>query len=98
MAAILPVVSSLFLAVVVVLTSGTGAASASSLTGYALLQEDGSLRVRGRTVRLFGIHIPPTDRQCRTFLRPARCAPRAVLALDLQLRRFVSCNASLDSI
>lgn len=68
----------------------TGAAE--NLSSYAFVQEDGSLRIEGRTVRLSGIYIPPTERQCRTFERPVRCAPRALLALDFKINGFVFCK------
>lgn len=87
------------------LWAGANPAAAASLTGFPLIQQDGSLRLNGRTVHLFGIYIPPTNRQCRTFIRPAKCASRAVLQLDLQLRGFARCetvrrntDASVDSV
>ena len=43
----------------------------------AIVQEDGTLRVDGKTVHLYGIHIPTIGRTCRTFIRPVHCAPRA---------------------
>ena len=93
------------LALAVALGAGGKPAAAAAVTGYALVQQDGSLRISGRTVRLFGIYIPPTNRHCRTFIRPAKCAPRAVLELDFQLRGFARCervrrnaDASIDAV
>ena len=47
----------------------------ADIESFAIVRDDGSLEVRGRTIRLFGIHIPRTDRVCRGSIRPARCAP-----------------------
>ncbi len=65
---------------------------ASDIRGFAFVQEDGSLRIARRTVQLWGIHIPKTPRQCRTFERPVRCAPQAALALEFKARGFVHCD------
>lgn len=63
------------------------------LSSYAFVQDDGSLRVSGRVVRLFGIHIPPTAESCRSFERPVVCAPQAALALDFKIGAdFVRCT------
>ncbi len=58
----------------------------------AFVQDDGTLAVGRRTIRLHGIYIPPTNRICRTEIRPVRCASRAVLQLDLRVDRFVACD------
>ncbi len=80
------------LAVAIALGSVT-AAAAPEIVSYAIVQDDGSLRVQGRTIRLFAVHIPPSERICRTFIRPVRCAPRAALALDFRIAaRFVRCQ------
>ena len=80
------------LAVSIVLGS-LGAAAAPDIVSYAIVQDDGSLRVQGRTIRLFAIYVPPTGRTCRTVIRPVRCAPRAALALDVKIgARFVRCE------
>lgn len=60
---------------------------------YAIVKDDGSLRVQGRTIWLYGIHIPPTYESCLTFMRPARCGPRAILMLELKIDPyFVHCH------
>ena len=66
-----------------------GAAAAGEL---AFVQADGTLKVGNRIIRLYGIHIPPTNRFCRTFLRPTRCASRSVLELDRMIHGFVWCQ------
>ncbi|MDH3473741.1 MAG: hypothetical protein OEM59_08610 [Rhodospirillales bacterium] len=58
----------------------------------AFVQPDGTLKVGQRIVRLHGIHIPPGNRICKTFLRPPRCGSRSVVALDLRVDRFVTCD------
>ncbi|MEZ5574574.1 MAG: hypothetical protein R3F44_02580 [Candidatus Competibacteraceae bacterium] len=63
------------------------AASASDLSSFAFVNDDGTLRIRGQTVRLFGIIIPPTDQGCCDNVRPIHCALRAALALENFWRR-----------
>ncbi len=58
----------------------------------AFVKDDGTLAVGSRTIRLHGIYIPPTNRVCRTGIRPIRCASRALLQLDLRVDRFVACS------
>lgn len=68
------------------------AVQAEEISSYAFVQDDGSLRVSGRTIRLFGIYIPPTAQACRRFERPVVCAPQAALALDFKIGAdFVHC-------
>ena len=64
----------------------------ADIESYALVRDDGSLEVRGRTIHLFGIHIPRGDRACRSSIRPVRCAPEAALALDFRIQSFVRCE------
>ena len=67
-------------------------AAAADVGTYAFVQEDGSLKIGGRTIRLHGIHIPATQRICDTTLRPPRCGTRAAVALRLKIQGFVSCD------
>ena len=67
-------------------------AFAAEVHSYAMVQDDGTLRVRGKVYRLAGIYIPETNYQCRKFERPVRCAPRAALALDFKIQGFVTCR------
>ena len=69
----------------------TAAATARELYSYALVQDDASLLIRGKTVRLYGVYIPPTGRKCRANIRPVRCASRTALALDFKVQGFVRC-------
>lgn len=65
---------------------------ADEISSYAFVQDDGSLRVSGYTIHLFGIHVPPTAQSCRSFERPVTCAPQAALALDFKIGAdFVHC-------
>ncbi len=82
--ALLPV-----LIVALTLVAGPAAADVGE---RARVQDDGTIKVNGKTIRLFGIHIPLLDRICRTNIRPKRCAPRAVLQLDFKIRGFVYCE------
>jgi endonuclease YncB( thermonuclease family) len=68
------------------------AAAQSEISSFAFVQEDGSLKISGSLVRLYGIYIPPTDQTCNTFIRPVPCGTRASLALDFKISgAFVHC-------
>jgi endonuclease YncB( thermonuclease family) len=67
------------------------AATDGVIRSYAIVQDDATLLVRGRTIRLFGLYIPPTDRGCATVLRPPACGSRTVRALKLKIQGFVEC-------
>jgi endonuclease YncB( thermonuclease family) len=66
-------------------------AGASDIVSYAIVRDDGSLRVQGRTIRLFGVYMPPTESGCRSDFRPPLCGNRSVRALKLKIRGFVRC-------
>src|SRR5688572_8600363 len=51
-------------------------AIAAEIVSYAIVQDDGSLRVRGKTIRLFGIYMPRTERNCRSDFSPPLCGNR----------------------
>jgi endonuclease YncB( thermonuclease family) len=68
------------------------AAQAADISSYAFVQRDGTLRVDGRTIRLYGIHIPPSGDTCRTDVLPIRCSSRAALALEFKIADFVRCT------
>jgi endonuclease YncB( thermonuclease family) len=66
---------------------------AHGVSSYALVQDDASMRIDGRTYRLHGIYVPPTDQSCREFERPMRCSTRAALALEFKIGvNFVRCE------
>ena len=67
-------------------------AAGQEISSFAFVQEDGTLRVAGNLIHLYGIYIPPTDRSCSTFIRPVPCGTRASLALDFKISGdFVHC-------
>ena len=71
----------------------TPKAYTADITSYAFVKEDGTLKLRGRKIRLYGIHIPTTKRTCRTFTRPVKCSTQAALALEFKIgASFVSCE------
>ncbi|MDB5764378.1 MAG: thermonuclease family protein [Herminiimonas sp.] len=69
------------------------AVAQADISSFAFVQDDGSLKVSGYLIRLYGIYIPPTDQTCYTFIRPIPCGTRASLALDFKLGGdFVHCT------
>jgi endonuclease YncB( thermonuclease family) len=66
--------------------------SAAEFSSYAVLQEDASLVIQNRVVRLFGIYIPDHGQFCDTQLRPAFCGNRAATALNFKIQGFVTCQ------
>ncbi|ABA58125.1 hypothetical protein Noc_1653 [Nitrosococcus oceani ATCC 19707] len=64
----------------------------ADITGYAMVQKDGSLRMSRGIIRLYGIYIPFTETTCRSFLQPRRCMPQAALALDFKIQGFIHCK------
>lgn len=67
------------------------AAQAAEIQSYAIVQDDASLRVQGKTIRLFGIYLPSTSQNCRSDFRPPLCGDRAARALKVLIRGFVRC-------
>ena len=67
------------------------AAGTPPIRSYAIVQDDGTLRVQGKTIRLFGLYVPSSARGCITTLRPVRCGSRAARALELKIQGFVEC-------
>ncbi len=81
------------LALAVALTLAVAATPAVGDAGSrAIVQDDGTLRVDGKTLRLYGIYIPIIGRTCQTILRPVSCGPRAVLQLDFKIQGLVYCT------
>lgn len=76
-----------------ILAGATLSAWSEDIIGYAIVQDDASLRIQGHTIRLFGIYVPPTDHSCLFSFRPTRCASRAALALEVKIQGFVRCQA-----
>ncbi len=67
-------------------------ATAREIKSYAFVNEDASLRIKKKTIHLYGIHIPTTSKNCRTNQRPPVCGERAVLALEFKIQSFVRCE------
>lgn len=66
---------------------------ASAISSYAYINEDGSLRIRGRTFRLHGLFIPPTAYTCQRFTTPLTCSSQVSIALDFKIgAKFVRCE------
>jgi endonuclease YncB( thermonuclease family) len=65
----------------------------ADLNSYAIPLADGSLRIQGETVRLYGIYVPPTAATCRANFDPVECGSRAQIALDFKTANdFVACR------
>lgn len=71
--------------------STAAAAADFDFEGHAIVRDDGSLLIGNRTVHLFGIYMPETNRQCRQWISPVRCGERGVLALDFIVDGFIRC-------
>ena len=66
--------------------------SATEISSSAKVNEDGTLQIKGKTVHLYGIHIPRTGNTCRTTQSPPVCGSRAAVALDFKIDGFVRCE------
>jgi endonuclease YncB( thermonuclease family) len=69
-----------------------GASSATEISSYAGINADASLRIKGKTIHLYGIHIPDTVKTCSRNKRPPVCGSRAFVALDFKIDGFVRCQ------
>jgi endonuclease YncB( thermonuclease family) len=79
----------------VVLASCLSVASSTNayeISSYAGVNDDGTLKIKGKTVRLFGIYIPETGRTCSTHRVPPICGSRASVALEFKIDGFVRCE------
>jgi endonuclease YncB( thermonuclease family) len=70
----------------------SGAAVAADIVSYALVQDDATLRVQGKTIRLYGVYVADTRPFCDTTFRPTRCKTRAAVALASRIQGFVRCD------
>jgi endonuclease YncB( thermonuclease family) len=59
-----------------------GMPSADPIVGPAAIIDGGTIEIRGRRIRLFGIDVPETAQTCETFGSAYRCGQQAALALD----------------
>lgn len=67
-------------------------AVAGEFRSYANVQDDGTLVIQNKLVRLHGIYIPQQGQFCDTQFRPARCGSRAAVALEFKIQGFVTCR------
>ncbi len=65
---------------------------AYEISSSAIVNENGTLRIKGKTIHLYGIHIPRTNRTCTSYQRPPVCGSRATVALDFKIDGFVRCQ------
>ena len=64
--------------VLALLVPGRVDADTRVLDGLAIVQADGSLRVSGETVFLYGVYLPRLERTCTTSSdHPAAARPRS---------------------
>jgi endonuclease YncB( thermonuclease family) len=68
------------------------AAFAYEISSSAQVNDDGTLRIKGKTIHLWGIHIPQTGQTCTRNRNPPNCGSRAALALDFKIDGFVRCE------
>ena len=60
-------------------------ATMNDIIGAAAVYPDGRLRVGRHRIHLYGVYIPATGKQCRTFLDPVYCGNRTAVALDSKI-------------
>jgi endonuclease YncB( thermonuclease family) len=71
---------------------GQRALADAEISSFAFVQQDGSMKIAGNFIRLYGIYIPPTGQSCNTSIRPMPCGTRASLALEFKTSgEFVRC-------
>ena len=72
-------------------------AHAWEISSYAFINDDGSLRIKRKTIHLYGIHIPQTGNHCRTNISPPVCGSRAAIALEFKIQSFVRCEITEEN-
>jgi endonuclease YncB( thermonuclease family) len=75
---------------------GPGAAAANDIVSYAIVQDDATLRMRGQTIRLYGVYVADTRPFCDRTFRPSRCKTRASVALESRIQGFVRCAPQVE--
>jgi endonuclease YncB( thermonuclease family) len=70
---------------------GSGVAIAADIVSYAIVRDDATLRVQGKTIRLYGVYVADTRPFCDSTFRPVRCKTRASVALASKIQGFVRC-------
>ena len=72
------------------------AGAAADIVSYAIVQDDATLRVRGQTIRLYGVYVVDMRPFCDLGFRPARCQTRAAVALASRIQGFVRCVPQVE--
>lgn len=65
---------------------------AQEFRSYAVVQDNATLVIQNRLVRLYGIYVPQQGQFCDQVQRPPRCGTRAAVALDFKIQGFVTCR------
>lgn len=78
--------------ILLLLVVATSQAQSYEISSYARVNDDASLRIKNKTVHLYGIHIPDTNRTCDQHRRPVICGSRAYVALEFKIDGFVRCD------
>jgi endonuclease YncB( thermonuclease family) len=87
--------SSLFAAILVLACAP--AAVGHEISSYAFVNNDATIRMKGRIYRLFGLYIPSTPNVCQQFTLPPECASQASLSLQFRIGpHFVHCRTVAD--
>jgi endonuclease YncB( thermonuclease family) len=73
------------------IASAPCASAAADIVSYAIVQDDATLRVRGQTIRLYGVYVADLRPFCDSTFRPTRCQTRAAVALASRIQGFVRC-------
>jgi endonuclease YncB( thermonuclease family) len=71
---------------------GPAATVGGDIVSYAIVQDDATLRVQGKTIRLFGVYPVDLRHFCDDTFRPVRCQTRAAVALASKIQGFVHCD------
>jgi endonuclease YncB( thermonuclease family) len=75
---------------------GSGVAVAADIVSYAFVQDDATLRIQGKTIRLYGVYVVDNRPFCDRTFRPARCQTRAAVALASRIQGFVRCSPQVQ--
>jgi endonuclease YncB( thermonuclease family) len=75
---------------------GSGVAVAADIVSYAVVQDDATLRIQGKTIRLYGVYVVDDRPFCDRTFRPVRCQTRAAVALASRIQGFVRCDPQIQ--
>lgn len=78
--------------IIVFIALATSPAYSREISSYAFVNDDGSLRIKRKTIHLYGIYVPKTSQNCRTNQIPPICGSRAAIALEFKIKGFVRCE------